>query len=101
MSYIAHIRERDGAIQTVQEHLDEVSKLSARLGDKIGVRHLAGLAGCYMIWARTAKLLKITSRKLLLIRIIRPEGGAWIIQLQEANSSINYFTKGIALRLIN
>ncbi|WP_144938951.1 CRISPR-associated helicase Cas3' [Paenibacillus sp. 32O-W] len=45
MGYIAHIRESDGAIQTVQTHLEEVSKLSERFGGKIGVKHLAGLAG--------------------------------------------------------
>lgn len=42
---IAHIRERDGHIQTVEEHLLEVRNLSERYGEKIGVRHIAGLAG--------------------------------------------------------
>lgn len=45
MNYIAHIRERDGKIQTVQEHLEEVRRLSEQFGEKIGVKHLAGLAG--------------------------------------------------------
>ncbi|WP_028562694.1 CRISPR-associated endonuclease Cas3'' [Paenibacillus pinihumi] len=45
MDYIAHIRQKDGHIQTVQEHLLEVQQLCERIGDKIGVRYLAGLAG--------------------------------------------------------
>lgn len=45
MGYIAHIREKDGEIQTVQEHLKEVNGLCERFGDKIGLKYLAGLAG--------------------------------------------------------
>lgn len=45
MSYIAHIREKDGAIQTVENHLFGVSKASGKLGAKINVKHLASLAG--------------------------------------------------------
>jgi CRISPR-associated endonuclease/helicase Cas3 len=42
---IAHIRQKDGKIQTVDEHLDQVFQLSGKLGEKIGAKHLAGLAG--------------------------------------------------------
>ncbi|EHB62321.1 MULTISPECIES: CRISPR-associated helicase/endonuclease Cas3 [Paenibacillus] len=45
MTYIAHIRQSDGKIQTVDEHLREVKELSERHGAKIGAAHLAGLAG--------------------------------------------------------
>lgn len=45
MDYIAHIREIDGEIQTVREHLDEVRLISENFGDKIGVKNLAGIAG--------------------------------------------------------
>lgn len=45
MGYIAHIRQKDGEIQTVQEHLKEVHALSERFGEKIGVKYLAGLTG--------------------------------------------------------
>ncbi|TCT21774.1 CRISPR-associated endonuclease/helicase Cas3 [Melghiribacillus thermohalophilus] len=45
MGYIAHIRNEDHAIQSVEEHLEEVSKLAAKFGEKIGVKHLALLAG--------------------------------------------------------
>jgi CRISPR-associated endonuclease/helicase Cas3 len=45
MEYIAHIREKDGGIQTVYKHLKEVNELCERFGAKIGVKHLAGLAG--------------------------------------------------------
>jgi CRISPR-associated endonuclease/helicase Cas3 len=45
MEYIAHIREKDGEIQTVHEHLAEVNELCEQFGEKIGVKHLAGLAG--------------------------------------------------------
>lgn len=45
MKYIAHIREKDKQIQTVEEHLLEVKELAESFGDKIGVKHIAGLAG--------------------------------------------------------
>jgi CRISPR-associated endonuclease/helicase Cas3 len=45
MEYIAHIRNEDGRIQSVQEHLISVSQLSASFGSKIGVERLAYLAG--------------------------------------------------------
>ncbi len=45
MDYIAHIREHDGKIQTVHEHLKEVKEACEQLGGKIGAGHLAGLAG--------------------------------------------------------
>lgn len=45
MEFIAHIREHDYKIQTVEEHLREVKELTELYGDKIGVKHLAGLAG--------------------------------------------------------
>lgn len=45
MGYIAHIREKDGEIQTVQDHLEGVSLLSEKFGKKVGVENLAGIAG--------------------------------------------------------
>ncbi len=45
MSYIAHIREKDGEIQTVHEHLEAVHLLCENIGGKIGVKYLAGLSG--------------------------------------------------------
>lgn len=45
MSYIAHIREKDKKVQTVQEHLHAVKVLSEKYGEKIGVKHITGLAG--------------------------------------------------------
>lgn len=45
MEFIAHIRESDKQVQTVQEHLLEVKALAESYGEKIGVKHLAGLAG--------------------------------------------------------
>lgn len=45
MEYIAHIREKDEEIQTVQQHLKSVQQLCEKYGEKIGVKHLAGLAG--------------------------------------------------------
>ncbi|EIJ78014.1 hypothetical protein PB1_10619 [Bacillus methanolicus PB1] len=45
MNYIAHIRESDQQIQTVEEHLLEVKRLAESYGEKIDVKHLAGLAG--------------------------------------------------------
>ncbi|WP_110111775.1 CRISPR-associated helicase Cas3' [Bacillus sp. CGMCC 1.16541] len=45
MNYIAHIRESDGCIQTVEEHLLGVKQLAETYGEKLGVKHLTGLAG--------------------------------------------------------
>ncbi|MDQ0163791.1 CRISPR-associated endonuclease/helicase Cas3 [Bacillus alveayuensis] len=43
--FIAHIRESDNRIQTVKDHLLEVKDLAESYGEKIGVKHIAGLAG--------------------------------------------------------
>lgn len=45
MSYIAHIRQKDREIQTVQDHLTEVQQGAERAGEKIGIKNLAGIAG--------------------------------------------------------
>ncbi|PEV64373.1 CRISPR-associated helicase/endonuclease Cas3 [Bacillus cereus] len=45
MTYIAHIRENDSQVQTVEEHLLGVKELAETYGEKIGIKHLAGLAG--------------------------------------------------------
>jgi CRISPR-associated endonuclease/helicase Cas3 len=45
MKYIAHIRASDHQIQSVEEHLLGVQKLAESYGAKIGVKHIAGLAG--------------------------------------------------------
>ncbi|QHT63229.1 CRISPR-associated helicase Cas3' [Paenibacillus lycopersici] len=45
MNYIAHIRERDKQIQTVEEHLLGVKCIAEQFGKKMGVKHIAGLAG--------------------------------------------------------
>jgi CRISPR-associated helicase Cas3/CRISPR-associated endonuclease Cas3-HD len=42
---IAHIRQSDGKIQTVEEHSRNVQRIAEWIGDKIGVKHIAGLAG--------------------------------------------------------
>lgn len=45
MNYIAHIRMLDKEEQTVENHLLAVKKIAEKAGEKIGVKHLAGLAG--------------------------------------------------------
>lgn len=45
MDFIAHIRESDKQIQTVKEHLLGAKQLAESFGEKIGVKHIAGLAG--------------------------------------------------------
>lgn len=45
MKYIAHVREGDGKIQTIEAHLLEVRNIAETLGGKLGVKHIAGLAG--------------------------------------------------------
>jgi CRISPR-associated endonuclease/helicase Cas3 len=43
--FIAHIRIADGEFQYVEEHLREVRRLAETIGAKVGVKHIAGLAG--------------------------------------------------------
>lgn len=45
MGFIAHIRMLDKEEQTVKEHLLEVKVIAENIGAKIGVKHIAGLAG--------------------------------------------------------
>lgn len=45
MDFIAHIRESDGEIQTVAEHLLGVQALAERFGGKLKVKYITGLAG--------------------------------------------------------
>ncbi|MFM1652549.1 CRISPR-associated helicase Cas3' [Brevibacillus sp. B_LB10_24] len=45
MNFIAHIRESDHQVQTVEEHLLGVKELAESFGEKLGVKHIAGLAG--------------------------------------------------------
>lgn len=45
MTFIAHIRESDKEIQSVRQHLLEVKELTEVIGAKIGIKHIAGLAG--------------------------------------------------------
>lgn len=42
---IAHIRESDKKIQTVEQHLLEAKELAEAYGAKIGITHITGLAG--------------------------------------------------------
>jgi len=45
MDYIAHIRTSDGTQQKVEEHLLNVKTMTEKLGEKVDIKHLAGLAG--------------------------------------------------------
>ncbi len=45
MKFIAHIRQSDKEIQSVTQHLLEVKSIAEEIGNKIGVKHIAGLAG--------------------------------------------------------
>lgn len=45
MKSIAHIRESDQQVQTVESHLLEVRALAEGYGTKLGVSHVTGLAG--------------------------------------------------------
>lgn len=43
--YIAHVRERDKKVQPLHVHLINVQKLAEQYGEKLGLTHVAGLAG--------------------------------------------------------
>lgn len=45
LDIIAHIRSSDGAEQRLVDHLKEVQVLTERIGQKIGLSHVTGLAG--------------------------------------------------------
>lgn len=42
---IAHIRKSDKVVQTVEQHLLEVMQLAEKIGLKLGIPHVTGLAG--------------------------------------------------------
>lgn len=43
--YIAHVREHDKEIQPLKTHLLGVQRLAEQFGEKLGLKHVAGLAG--------------------------------------------------------
>lgn len=43
--YIAHVREKDKQVQPLVEHLRGVQQIAEQFGEKIGLKHVAGLAG--------------------------------------------------------
>jgi len=43
--FIAHIRTSDGAEQLLVDHLKEVQYIAEKIGQKIGLKHVTGLAG--------------------------------------------------------
>ncbi|WZY00071.1 CRISPR-associated helicase Cas3' [Bacillus sp. FSL W7-1360] len=45
MKSIAHIRKSDDAIQTVKRHLLDAKELAESYGEKVGLKHVCGLAG--------------------------------------------------------
>lgn len=45
VEFIAHIRASDGAEQRLVDHLKEVQALAEKIGQKIGLPHVTGLAG--------------------------------------------------------
>ncbi|WP_040978475.1 CRISPR-associated helicase/endonuclease Cas3 [Oceanobacillus jeddahense] len=45
MVYIAHIRASDKEIQILKTHLLESQQIAERLGEKLGLKHVAGLCG--------------------------------------------------------
>ncbi|WP_028778858.1 CRISPR-associated helicase/endonuclease Cas3 [Shimazuella kribbensis] len=45
MDSIAHIRKKDKQVQSVEQHLLEAKELAEEYGEKLGIRHVTGLAG--------------------------------------------------------
>lgn len=45
MDFIAHIRANDGENQLLKIHLKEVQLLAEKIGEKLGIPHVTGLAG--------------------------------------------------------
>lgn len=44
-TFIAHVRSIDNAEQLLVDHLKEVQQIAEEIGEKIGLKHVAGLAG--------------------------------------------------------
>ncbi|MDI7740984.1 CRISPR-associated helicase Cas3' [Lysinibacillus fusiformis] len=44
-NYIAHIRESDNEEQLLKHHLKETQEIAEKVGEKIGIPHITGLAG--------------------------------------------------------
>lgn len=58
MTYIAHIRQKDNEIQTVQAHLIEVRLGAEQAGEKIGIKNLAGITGLLHDMGKNTELFR-------------------------------------------
>ncbi len=45
LTFIAHIRKSDGEHQLLADHLKEVQRISEKIGEKLNIPHITGLAG--------------------------------------------------------
>lgn len=66
--YIAHVRETDKAKQTLKDHLLGASRIAEAHGAKLGLKHVAGLAGVLHDLGNLVMNFKITLIKLYSIR---------------------------------
>lgn len=82
MTYIAHIRENDSQVQTVEEHLLGVKELAETYGEKIGIKHLAGLAGMLHDMGKYTNEFKEYILEAVNNPNSPPKRGVLIIQLQ-------------------
>ncbi|GIQ68719.1 hypothetical protein DUZ99_15665 [Xylanibacillus composti] len=62
MQAIAHFRESDKQVQTVKAHLKNVQSLAASFGGKLGLAHMAGLAGLLHDMGKFSKSMIIPGR---------------------------------------
>jgi len=58
--YIAHQRQSDKAVQSLESHLLEVSGIAKSLAAKIGLKDQGELIACFMTWASTAMNFRLT-----------------------------------------
>lgn len=47
LEFVAHIRQSDLEKQLLSEHLKNVQQIAERIGKKIGIPHITGLAGMF------------------------------------------------------
>lgn len=73
--YIAHIREKDKEIQSVEKHLLDVKTLAENFGEKIGVKHIAGLAGMLHDMGKFTKGFKEYIKKAVFTPELAPARG--------------------------
>lgn len=91
--YIAHVRELDKEIQTIKTHLLGVQRLAEQFGEKLGLKHVAGLAGLlHDLGKYSEKFQQYIDIVAFHPELPQPKRGELIILQLEVGCYFHYFT---------